>query len=220
VGAWLRLWTPPRDVDVPAVPVRKLLIGGAIAVLVVAAATAIIAPRISDRKDRQAAEAAREHDQQLEQRRLRTIAEQRPRSLKAADLRPAAGATDAQKVAARVALVDAAASAITADAKRRVRAGEMRGNPSATTCSPYPPRDVDPRQDLTAHRGVYDCLTTIRTIAATQTNGGGQLGYPFRAVVDFDAFSFAWCKTNPVPGERVVPDPRTVVELPRACRAA
>jgi hypothetical protein len=37
--------------------------------------------------------------------------------------------------------------------------------------------------------------------------------------VDFDAFSFAWCKTNPVPGERVVPDPRTVVELPRACRA-
>lgn len=206
--------------DVPAVPVRKLLIGGAVAVVVIAAATAIVAPRISDRKARQAAEAAREHDQLIQQRRLRAIAEQRPRSLRAADLKPAAGATDAQKVAARVALVDAAANAITADAKRRVKTGEMRGNPSATTCSPYPPREVDPRQDLKAHRGVYDCLTTIRTIAATSTNGGGQLGYPFRAVVDFDAFSFVWCKTNPVPGERVVPDPRTVVELPKACRAA
>jgi hypothetical protein len=220
LGAWLRLWTPPRDVVVPAVPVRKLLIGGAVAVVVVAAATAIIAPRISDRRDRQAAEAAREHDQLIEQRRLRAIAEQRPRSFKAADLKPAAGASDAQQVAARVALVDAAANAITADAKRRVKAGEMRGNPSATSCSPYPPRETDPRQDLKAHRGVYNCLTTIRTIAATSTNGAGQLGYPFRAVVDFDAFSFVWCKTNPVPGERVVPDPRTVVELPKVCRAS
>jgi len=49
VGAWLKVWTPPRDVIVPAVPVRKLLVGGALAVLVIAAATAIIAPRISDR---------------------------------------------------------------------------------------------------------------------------------------------------------------------------
>lgn len=220
VGAWLKLWTPPRDVDVPAVPVRKLLIGGAVAVVVIAAATAIIAPRIADRKDRQAAEDARAKAAALQAQRLRTIAEQRPRSSKAADLKPAAGATDAQKIAARVALVDAAASAITADAKRRVQTGEMRGNPSATTCSPYPPRDVAPQNDLKVHRGVFDCLTTIRSIAATASNGSGSLGYPFRAVVDFDAFSFVWCKTNPVPGERVVPDPRTVVELPRACRAA
>ncbi len=60
----------------------------------------------------------------------------------------------------------------------------------------------------------------VRAIASTDTNIGGKLGYPFRAVLDFERFSVAWCKTNPVPGERVVPDPRTVLELPKACRAA
>jgi type II secretory pathway pseudopilin PulG len=220
VGAWLRIWTPPRDVDVPEMPVRKLLIGGAIAAVILGAAAAVIVPRIEGRKDRQAAEAARERSQLLETRRLRAIAEQRPRRLKAADLKPASGAPEGAQVAARVALVDAAQTAITADARRRVQAGEMRGNPSQTKCSPYPPRDVDPAHDLAEARGVYDCLTTISEIKATQTNVGGRLGYPFRAVVDFKSFSFVWCKTNPVPGERVVPDPRTVVELPRVCRAA
>ena len=60
----------------------------------------------------------------------------------------------------------------------------------------------------------------VRAVPSTETNVGGQVGYPFRAVLDFETFSVAWCKTNPVPGERVVPDPRTVLELPKACRAA
>jgi hypothetical protein len=72
---------------------------------------------------------------------------------------------------------------------------------------------------LSARTGVYDCLVAVQEIKATQTNAGGELGYPFRAVVDFGAFSFVWCKTNPIPGERVVPDPRTVVQLPKECRA-
>jgi type II secretory pathway pseudopilin PulG len=220
VGAWLRVWTPPRDVDVPDVPVRKLLIGTAVALVVIGIGAAILVPRINDRKDRQAAEAAQAHAQLVERRRLQAIHEQQPRTLKAADLAPAAGASDTEQVAARVKLIGAVQAAITADAKRRVAAGEMRGNPTQTACSPYPARDPDPQHDLSATRGVYDCLTTIRAIKATETNIGGQLGYPFRAVVDFKAFAFAWCKTNPVPGERVVPDPRTVVELPPACRAS
>ena len=219
MGAWLKLWTPPRDVVVPAVPVRKLLIGTAIALVVIGAGAAILVPRIDDRKDRQAAEAAREHAALVQRRRLQAIHEQQPRAHRAADLAPAAGASEGEQVAARVALIGVVQDAITADAKRRVQAGEMRGNPGATTCEPYPARDPDPQHDLSARRGVYDCLTTIRAIGATDTNVGGQLGYPFRAVVDFRDFSFAWCKTNPVPGERVVPDPRTVVELPKACRA-
>jgi hypothetical protein len=60
----------------------------------------------------------------------------------------------------------------------------------------------------------------VRAIGSTETNIAGQLGYPFRAVLDFHRFRAVWCKTNPVPGERVVPDPRTVLELPEACRAA
>jgi hypothetical protein len=46
----------------------------------------------------------------------------------------------------------------------------------------------------------------------------GALGYPFRLVVDFDRFAYVWCKSTPVPGEQAIPDPSTVVGLPRSCR--
>src|SRR4051794_18903277 len=45
VGAWLRVWTPPRDVDVPDVPVRKLVIGGGGGGGVLAPPAAVLAPR-------------------------------------------------------------------------------------------------------------------------------------------------------------------------------
>jgi hypothetical protein len=223
VGAWLRIWTPPRDVDVRPVPVRGLLIGGAVALVLVAAAAALIVPAIDDSKDRAAAAAAREAAQQREARRLETIREQRPRTLDAASLQPAAGAPEAQLVAAREALLRRTESAISGDARARADAGELEGNPQGTQCEPYPKRTdrADwPDRDPAATRGVYDCLVFVRAVPQTETNIGGQVGYPFRAVLDFERFSVAWCKTNPVPGERVVPDPRTVLELPEVCRAA
>jgi len=219
VGAWLQLWTPPRDVEVPAVPVRGLVIGAVAVVLVAAGAAAVLVPRIGESKDRTAAEDTRETAQRRAIERRRVIAEQRPRRLAAGDLRPPAGAPAGERVAARAALLVRAEREITADARRRAAAGELRGRPGVTACEPYPPRDPGPERDLSARVGVYDCLVLVRAIAATETNIAGELGYPFRAVLDFRAFSFVWCKTNPVPGERVVPDPRTVVELPRACRA-
>ena len=223
IGAWLRIWTPPRDVEVPPVPVRGLLIGGAVALVVLAGAAALIVPAIDDTKERSAAADAREAAQRRAESRRRQIAEQRPRTLEAASLRPATGAPDAQLVSAREALLRRAETAISQDARARARAGELEGRPQGTECEPYPERSdrADwPDRDLGETRGVYDCIVFVRAIARTDTNIGGQLGYPFRAVLDFERFSVAWCKTNPVPGERVVPDPRTVLELPKACRAA
>jgi hypothetical protein len=220
VGAWLRIWTPPRDVVVPPVPVRKLVIGVVATLIVAGAATAIVAPRIDDAKEERATAQAREEAQRAAARRDRQIAEQRPRTARAPDLGPAAGAPPARRIAAREALLGRVETAITADARRRAAAGELRGRIGATECSPYPARATGPERDLTARAGTYDCLVLVREIEATETNVSGKLGYPFRAVVDFEAFRFTWCKTNPIPGERVVPDPRTVVELPRACRAA
>jgi hypothetical protein len=72
--------------------------------------------------------------------------------------------------------------------------------------------------DLAVRRGVFDCDTIVRAIVETDRNQAGSLTYPFRAVIDFATFKVAWCKTNPVPGELAVPDPRLVVELPAACR--
>ena len=219
VGAWLRVWTPPRDVDVPPVPVRGLLIGAVALVVVGGALAAVLVPQIDASKDRTAAREAREKAARQAERRREVIAQQRPRRQQAADLKASSGAPAARRVAAREALLSRAESAISADARRRAAAGELRGRPGATECEPYPERDPGPERDLTARSGVYDCLVATRAIQATETNISGTLGYPFRAVVDFDAFSFVWCRTNPVPGERVVPDPRTVVELPRECRA-
>jgi len=222
VGTWLRVWTPPRDVEVPPPPSsRTLAIAGALAVLLLAGAAALIVPAIDSAKDRAAAREARANAQRRAESRRRTIAEQRPRRLEFTALRPPSGAPAARRVAARTALLERAEAAISADARERAAAGELEGRPRGTECEPYPKRDPGdgPENDLGASRGVYNCLVFIRAIAATETNGGGQLGYPFRAVLDFDRFSATWCKTNPVPGERVVPDPRTVIELPRACRA-
>lgn len=219
VGAWLKVWTPPRDVEVPPVPVRGLLIGAGVLVVVGVALALVLVPAIDDSKDRAAAREARERSARQAARRRQVIAEQRPRRARAADLRPSSGSPPARREAARVALLSRAEAAITTDARRRAATGELNGRPGGTACEPYPKRDPGPEHDLSARTGVYDCLVTLRKIEATETNVSGALGYPFRAVIDFDAFSFVWCRTNPVPGERVVPDPRTVIELPEACRA-
>src|SRR5215213_2426931 len=80
VGAWMKLWTPPRDVEVPPPPApRTLAIRGALALLV---------PAVDSSKDRAAAADAREAAQRRAETRRRTIAEQRPRRLDAAALRP------------------------------------------------------------------------------------------------------------------------------------
>jgi hypothetical protein len=224
IGAWLKLWTPPRDVEVAPPPsARTLLIAGAVLLIVVAGAAALIVPAIDGAKERTAAADAREAAQRREANRRAQIAEQRPRTLDAAALRPGAGAPGARQIAAREALLRRTEAAISDDARARADAGELEGRPQGTQCEPYPKaasRDDWPDRDLGAERGVFDCLVLVRAIASTRTNVGGQLGYPFRAVLDFGRFRVVWCKTNPVPGERVVPDPRTVLQLPKACRAA
>ena len=63
----------------------------------------------------------------------------------------------------------------------------------------------------------YDCLAVTREIPTSGVNVAGQVGHPFRAMVDYRRFRYVWCKVNPVAGERAVPDPRAVVPLPRAC---
>ena len=223
VGAWLKVWTPPRDVEVAPPPSgRTLAIAGVVLMLLVAGAAALIVPAIDSSKQRSAAAQAREDAQRRAASRRETIREQRPRTLDFAALLPAAGASDAEVVSARETLLRRVETAISEDARARADAGELEGNPRGTQCEPYPKRSdrADwPDQDPGAARGVYDCLVFVRAVPQTETNIGGQVGYPFRAVLDFKRFAAAWCKTDPVPGERVVPDPRTVLELPKACRA-
>ena len=224
VGAWLKLWTPPRDVEVAPPPsARTLAIAGAVLLILVAGAAALIVPAIDSSKERSAAAQAREDAQRREASRRETIREQRPRTLDAAALLPAAGASDAQLVSAREALLRRAETAISDDARARADAGELEGNPRETRCEPYPRRSdrADwPDRDPATERGVYDCLVFVRAVPETESNISGRIGYAFRAVLDFERFGVTWCKSNPVPGELLVPDPRQVIELPEACRKA
>lgn len=196
VGAWLGIWTPPRDAQIPPVPWRRLAIGAAAILVVGGAAIAISAPLIDAAKDRSAAREQRGLDERRAARRERIRREQVPRTGTA--------------TGSRAEVLAAVAVAIGADARARF-------NPKArpATCEPAPGKDP------AADRVAYDCLSAVRDIvgAGEQKGAHGVLGIPFRAVVDFDRHRYAFCKVNPPPGEQVIPDPRDIVALPEACEA-
>ncbi len=212
VGVWLHVWTAPRDTDIPPVPWRKLAIGAGIGAVVIAAALAVMIPRIDHGKNVRSAQARAFQDHAIAVNRARIIHEQRPRHGADPALKPAAGATAADVQASRARLVGSVETAILADARARSRAGEMRKISGPTTCA------ITPGTKAGGPIGVYDCFTVSRTIQSTARTAAGTIGYPFRAVVDFRKYSYTWCKTEQFPGEKLIPDPRLVVQLPAACR--
>lgn len=197
LGAWLGVWTPPRDARIPPVPWRR--IGWtAIAVAVVAGAgLAVAIPAIDASKDERAATERAAREERAERRRARLVAEQRPR-------------IGRLEQAGAAAALEAVGAAIGRDARER-----FSRRAAAATCEPAPGVDV------AARRVAYDCVSEVREIvgAGDQAGARGSLGIPYRAVLDHARGRYAFCKVNPPPGEQVIPDPRELVELPRACRA-
>jgi hypothetical protein len=218
IGAWLRLWTPPRGADVPPVPWRKLAIGGALTVAALGVAAALAVPRIERGKEEGQTREQERLDRRRAADRRRRVAEQRPVRA-TVERRPGPLAPGAER-RVRVRLLAALEGRITADARRRARAGELESAATRTECVPAPSAvaRAGAERVVTRRRDVYDCLAITRVIGSTATNPRGAIGYPFRAVVDFERGRLTWCKTNPAPGERAVPDPRRVAPLPRACR--
>jgi hypothetical protein len=214
VGVWLHVWTAPRDVVIPPVPWRKLAIWTGVAVVVIGAALAVMIPRINAGKDKRAAAAAAQEVRAQKVNRERIIHLQQPRTGSAADLKPAAGAPLVERLAARDRLVASVETAITADAKARGAKGEMSKVQGPTTC------ELAPGAAVSGEVGVFDCYTVVRKVPKVETNLAGSIGYPFRAVVHYDTFKYAFCRTEQFPGEQLIPDPRTVVRLPAACRGS
>lgn len=218
VAAWLHLWTPPRDVVVPPVPWRKLAVGGVVLALVLGGIAAYAIPRIEDSKQSTAEREKEELAKQQAAERRRTIHDQRATLGSAPP--PSGGLSTEAELRDRQDLLDTVEQRITADARKRAASGELQGRAKRTDCVPAPSsvERLGAEQVISRRRDAYDCLVVTSEIAPTKTNKGGSLGYPFRAVVDFERFTFAWCKTNPLPGERAVPDPRRVPLLPKACQ--
>jgi hypothetical protein len=213
LGVWLHIWTAPRDVEVPPIPWRKVAFLTGIGALLVGIALAVMIPRINDGKTERARAAAVEQARLRAANRERVIKLQQPRTGRFVALKPEKGASPAEVASARAQFVTSVQSAITADARKRAAAGEISKVQGPTTCAPAA---GSPEGGPT---GVFDCYTVVRKVPKVKTNVAGSIGYPFRAVLDYTTFTYAFCRTEQFPGEQLIPDPRTVVELPAACRS-
>jgi hypothetical protein len=213
VGAWLHLWVPPRDVEIPPVPWRKLVLGTAAGLVLLGVALAILVPRIDTGKARRTAadHAAAARALAAEHRRIAT--DQAPRHGADVALRPRTGASPVVRNAARERLVSHIAAAVLADAKVRFAHHTVPFPVSGpATCGAHEGTSLDGRF------GVLDCFVVASKIEKTANTAAGAAGYPFRAIVDFRRFTYTWCKVEGIPGEQAIPDPRVTVGLPRACQ--
>jgi hypothetical protein len=196
LGAWLGVWTPPRDVEVSPPPSRRALALGAGALLgLVAVVALLVAPAVDEGKDRAAAQERAALERRVAARRAAQRVQQRPRLG-----RLPAGA-------GRAAALAAVEARVLADARERF----LPRSPEAD-CRPFPPTQGGRLRAATGRRAAFDCLAVESRLRR------GRTGVPYRAVVDFGARRYAFCRINPIASEQAVPDPRLVVRLEPPCR--
>jgi hypothetical protein len=190
--------------------------GGAVALVALVAIVAIVLNAKADRDARQRAADARA----VAAERVRLIRLQAPHRGAAPHLRPAADAGDTDRLAARAALVRAVEASITQDARARARTGEIAGPISTSKCGPFlrAPDAVPDDRVLTKAVGRYDCVAIKSDIKGDSGASVGSLGYPFVAALDFDRFTYVWCRNTPPQSERG--KSLAFVRLDRACLAA
>jgi hypothetical protein len=195
VGAWLRIWTPPRDAVVPPVPKAKLAAAAVILAVAVGGAAVALAPGIQsgkrERAERERTEEARQ--EAAKQRRLRE--EGKPRSARLP--RPARPLAARAQLRARRPLVHALEASITRDARARARAGRLDGPVLATRCAIEPPSQRGRERDLRVPAATYECLAITRR----DPEGRFDVGDPFRATVRYRDFSYTWRRVCLPPGE-------------------
>jgi hypothetical protein len=186
------------------------------AVVLVAVIVVAVSALQADRRERERAETARA----VAAERARLTRVQAPHRAAAADLRPAAGASPARRLAARAALVGRVEALITRDARARARAGEIEGPIRATECGPFlrSPDAVPDDRALGRSIGRYDCVAVKSDIRGGDDTSVGRLGYAFVAALNFDRFTVTWCRNTPSQSERG--EALASVRLDRACLAA
>jgi hypothetical protein len=109
-------------------------------------------------------------------------------------------------------------AAIAADGARRARTGEFVQTPKRVECSQIPVSlgAPDPASVPHAARSTYSCLAVTTDVSPSSTSNGGSIGYPYSALVDFQAGRFTFCRVSGRPGEMLIG--RDIhVAVPRAC---
>jgi hypothetical protein len=128
------------------------------------------------------------------------------------------GLTGAAAVSAQTALRGDLLGAVRADSLRRARTGEFAATPRSVECEPFPERlgTPDPATRPGARRGRYACLAVTAKVHKAAYTAAGSIGYPYRALVDFPAGRFTFCRISGRPGEMLIG--RDVhVDVPGAC---
>ncbi|MEA2425399.1 MAG: hypothetical protein QOH13_1809, partial [Thermoleophilaceae bacterium] len=188
LGAWLHVWTPPKGLDVPPVPWRKVGLYGAGTAVVVVIGALLIIPPLNHGKRAGAAERARKEAAALATEHARLSADQRVHTL----LLSPSGGTPAEPV-----MVAALERAITTDARGRAKRGTIKGPVLTTGCERAGAAVVQFPQSR-----VYKCF--VKTATGLRGQGSDILGtgYPFIATIYTKAGKAAWCKENPQPDEK------------------
>jgi hypothetical protein len=193
---------------------RALRIGAALALLAAIAVGAALAPGIMESKEEQARSEQRERAAARAELVRRLEAEQRPHFGRSAAV-AATGATAADQLTARAAVMKEVPAAIVSDARRRVRRGSLEGPILRAECEPFP-RTVDgvgAHEDLSRRRGRYSCVAVTAEFGGTDQSVGGVIGHQYRTQVDFETGRYAFCKVAGQSG----PSREQLATTPRAC---
>jgi hypothetical protein len=200
LGAWLHIWTPPRDVEVPPPPRRGLLALAALVAVGVVMWVVVAAPAIDDAKGRDAARAADRQAAFVRAERARLTIDQRPRSGRAplAARLYAAG----RELSARGALVAAVRASVDRDARARVASGDFDRPVRELRCDGRP--------------GDAGSRVRVSCFAVTSRSPRVELGQPFVAAGSLRDGRYTWCHENARPGEGST-GTTVAVALSRAC---
>jgi type II secretory pathway pseudopilin PulG len=205
-GAWLHVWTPPRGVEVPDPPWRRIGVIALIVLAVLGGAAAAVKPGIDRGKQRTSRREAREQAAYVRAEFARLEHDQRL-------VRGRARLDGSAPVAEREAqLTEAIGAAVAAEARRRHASGELESVIVAGSAS------CRRRDSSTAQRLRLECLTPTSYVDRGDGKRAGSIGYPFLAGGSLRTGRFAFCKTNPPPGEKFAQfGNREPPQLPAAC---
>lgn len=177
---------------------RRARIASGLVLLGAIVLTAILVPAIQrDQRERAAAE---QHQRAVRHAAsVKTLREEQ---------RPRFGRSTAT---ARPAMLADLETAVLTDARSRGLEDPIRG----ARCEPFPKTVGEPPPERDPHRagGSYSCVAITSEIDRSAASAGGELGYAYRAGLNFITGRYALCKVAGRPDP--IPDPE--VTTPRVC---
>ena len=185
LGAWLKLWTPPRDVEIPPVPRRAVALLAALVVALVAVIVVAIVPALNDAQQRRDAREARATAAQRRAEIARLRHDQRVRRGRAAATARLYAAGHGAR--ARAALVADVEVRVRRDADARAASGEFDQPTQAVRCVDRP--------------GGGGARVLLRCLAISSQNDRVRVGQPFVVAASLRDGRYAWCHVNPPPAE-------------------